>query len=387
MAINKVDIDFLTKEGLAALRRGDGGTAHRQLSRLAAEADGAVVPWLALAQACKMMGDSKGEMAALQKQLALNSSDLPTLLMMAEAKVRANDDRAATSFYQSALHLAQTLQDIPQILIPQLQKGQAFLQQGTKRYEEHLQASLQKSGALINKRVQQSLDLLLGKTELYQQQPSMFYFPGLPQKQFYERSEFAWAAEMEAAIPDMCNELQSILAQDTEFKPYIEAHPDRPRPNNTLLDDPSWGAYYFWKDGIIVSENADKCPKTMAALARTPMPKIDSRSPMALYSLLKPGTHIAPHHGLLNTRLICHVPLILPGSCALRVGNEVREWRENELIIFDDSFEHEAWNRSDKTRVVLLFEIWRPEINADERATLTTIFEAINDYGSMPNLF
>ena len=119
-------------------------------------------------------------------------------------------------------------------------------------------------------------------------------------------------------------------------------------------------------------------------LSAAPMPRIDQRSPIALWSLLKPGTHIQPHHGLLNTRLICHIPLIVPGDCALRVGNETREWREGEALIFDDSFEHEAWNRSDSTRVVLLFEIWRPEISLEERAALTAIFETINDYQGAP---
>ena len=101
---------------------------------------------------------------------------------------------------------------------------------------------------------------------------------------------------------------------------------------------------------------------------------------MAIYSLLKPGTHIQPHHGMLNTRLICHVPLIAPDGCALRVGSETRTWRQGEALIFDDSFEHEAWNRGGETRVVLLFEIWRPEISADERAALTEMFEAIDTY-------
>jgi aspartyl/asparaginyl beta-hydroxylase (cupin superfamily) len=114
------------------------------------------------------------------------------------------------------------------------------------------------------------------------------------------------------------------------------------------------------------------------------MPLIDQRSPIALWSLLKPGTHIQPHHGLLNTRLICHIPLIVPHNCAIRVGNETRSWREGEALIFDDSFEHEAWNKSNETRVILLFEIWRPEISPDERAALTTIFETINDYHGAP---
>ena len=75
------------------------------------------------------------------------------------------------------------------------------------------------------------------------------------------------------------------------------------------------------------------------------------------------------------------MPLIVPGDCGLRVGNEIRAWREGKLLIFDDSFEHEAWNRSDRTRVVLLFEIWRPELTIEERAALTLIFEAIDTYG------
>ena len=114
------------------------------------------------------------------------------------------------------------------------------------------------------------------------------------------------------------------------------------------------------------------------------MPLIDERSPVALWSLLKPGTHIQPHHGMLNTRLICHIPLIVPKDCAIRVGNETRAWREGEALIFDDSFEHEAWNKSGDTRVILLFERWRPEISLEERAALTKIFETINDYQGVP---
>jgi aspartyl/asparaginyl beta-hydroxylase (cupin superfamily) len=82
--------------------------------------------------------------------------------------------------------------------------------------------------------------------------------------------------------------------------------------------------------------------------------------------------------------LICHIPLIVPDDCAIRVGNETRAWRTGEALIFDDSFEHEAWNNSADTRVILLFEIWRPEISAEEQAALTTIFETINDYQRMP---
>ena len=122
----------------------------------------------------------------------------------------------------------------------------------------------------------------------------------------------------------------------------------------------------------------------MAALATAPMPVIAARSPMALYSLLRPGTHIRPHNGMLNTRLICHLPLITNADCAIRVGNETRTWQQGRLLIFDDSIEHEAWNRGQATRIILLFEIWRPEISRDERKALTAIFEAITAYGGLP---
>ena len=99
---------------------------------------------------------------------------------------------------------------------------------------------------------------------------------------------------------------------------------------------------------------------------------------MALFSLLKPGAHIRPHHGLFNFRLICHLPLTVPPGCTLRVGNQERSWSEGELLIFDDSMEHEARNQSDRQRIILLFEIWRPEITEADREALKVLLEAAN---------
>jgi aspartyl/asparaginyl beta-hydroxylase (cupin superfamily) len=120
----------------------------------------------------------------------------------------------------------------------------------------------------------------------------------------------------------------------------------------------------------------------MAALAQAPMPKVEGRSPMALFSVLRPGMHIPPHNGLLNTRLICHIPLIVPPGCRLRVGNETRNVEFGKALIFDDSIEHEAWNDSDETRLILLFEIWRPELDAGEKVALTAMYESIEGYGA-----
>jgi aspartyl/asparaginyl beta-hydroxylase (cupin superfamily) len=145
-----------------------------------------------------------------------------------------------------------------------------------------------------------------------------------------------------------------------------------------MMDNPAWGAYYLWKNGEIVPENAARCPKTLAALVDAPIARVPNRSPSILFSLLRPGARIPPHCGLINTRLICHLPLVIPGQCTFRVGNEERDWEEGKAWAFDDTIEHEAWNRSGRTRVILLFEIWRPELSLEERDMVSAMFEAID---------
>ena len=103
------------------------------------------------------------------------------------------------------------------------------------------------------------------------------------------------------------------------------------------------------------------------------MPRV-ANQPTAMFSLLRAGARIAPHSGMFNTRLICHLPLIVPPRCGFRVGNEVREWEEGKLLIFDDTIEHEAWNESDQDRVVLIFDIWRPELSEQEQREVGALF-------------
>lgn len=124
--------------------------------------------------------------------------------------------------------------------------------------------------------------------------------------------------------------------------------------------------------------NATRCPATMAALAGAPLASVRNRSPSILFSLLRPGARIPPHTGFVNTRLICHLPLIVPPGCGLRVGNDTRTPVEGKAWVFDDTMEHEAWNLSDRIRGILLFEVWRPELTGEERALVSAMFEAID---------
>lgn len=375
--MTRAEAEHLARQGVEALRRGDGAGARANFDQIiAARPADFPLPWLALAQACRLSGDAAAETAALQAQLREQPRHIAALLLMGDRKRQDGDDRAAANFYTAALNQAAVTRDVPPALHPLLRQAEAFKQEANARFTGHVE------GAITGQqppRVAQSIDLLLGRRELYLQQPSMFYFEGLPQRAFYARNEFAWVAGLEAATPAIRAELE---AATEGFAPYVEGNADRPLPNNPLLDDPAWSALHLWRGGEVVEANASRFPATMAALAKLPIPRIAGRSPMALFSRLTPGAHIQPHHGLLNTRLICHLPIIAPRGCGLRVGADVHQWREGELVIFDDSFEHEAWNRGSETRTVLLFEIWKPEIDLAERGALTRLFEAIDAYGA-----
>src|SRR5205823_14382381 len=119
--------------------------------------------------------------------------------------------------------------------------------------------------------------------------------------------------------------------------------------------------------------NAQHCPLTMAALSKVPQPEVPGASPNAMFSLLAPRTRIPPHTGVANTRLVCHLPLIVPPKCGFRVGGTVREWKVGEAFVSDDTIEHEAWNESDELRVVLIFDLWAPMLSMCERKAVAAV--------------
>jgi aspartate beta-hydroxylase len=313
-------------------------------------------------------------------------SDIRTLLARADDYVRKGDPRAAVSFYQAALNSARNLRAADARIAADLKRAQAFIQDRGEEFQDALNRAVNRvepEDSAAAQRIAHAMDLLQGKREIYPQQPSMLYYPYLAQRQFFERDEFPWAAELEAAAPLIRDELLALLSERAEFRPYIEDAPDRPRRDfHGLNDDPRWTAFYLWKHGELLADNSARCPGTMDALAKVPLSRIGSRTPSVFFSRLEPGAKIPPHTGMLNCRLICHLPLIVPAGCWLRVGNERREWTEGELLIFDDSIEHEASNPSAQARIVLIFDIWRPELSDSERQGISAMFDAIDQFRS-----
>jgi aspartyl/asparaginyl beta-hydroxylase (cupin superfamily) len=387
MASAPVDYQAIAQAGVAAWQRGDAVTARIAFDQVASAGRASPQLWLLLAQSCEALGDLQASDKALDAVLQGDPHNPYALLMKGDHQAANGDDRAANSWYNAALSSATQTPNLPQDLIARLDRAQASVAATTTRFEAHLTNALTNDGvdpAAVAPRFGEAIDIIAGRREVFLQQPTTFFYPGLPHTQFFENADFAWVAALEAAAPAMRKEVEAILGEGSGLTPYVVGNENRPTREHALLNDPDWSAFYLWENGALVPENAARCPNTMAALIGLPIPHIASRSPMVLFSVLRPGTHIPAHNGMLNTRLICHIPLIVPPYCRLRVGNETRTVEFGKTMIFDDSIEHEAWNDSDETRVILLFEIWRPELSEAERRALTVMYEAINAYPGAP---
>ena len=375
----------LRRNGAEALRRADFATARAAFERLVERGEADINIFLALAGCRGRLSDLRGAHEAVDRALSMDARNLRALIVKADLCAAERDARAASAFYLQAVRLAPAPNELPADLRADVERAQRACQGYAQAFESALMSRLVEHGYAPRPsldRFSQSLELLFGRKQVYLQQPKYFYFPELPQIQFYPRDRFPWLDAIERATEDIRAELLAVLEDETAFKPYVEANPRRPSdPSNRMIGNPEWSAFYLWKYGEIVPENAARCPRTLAALESVPAPRMRHRSPSILFSLMKPGAHIPPHNGFVNTRLICHLPLIVPEGCTFRVGNDVRPWVEGKAWVFDDTIEHEAWNRSDRTRVVLLFETWRPELSDEERALVGALFDAIDAHG------
>jgi aspartate beta-hydroxylase len=243
---------------------------------------------------------------------------------------------------------------------------------------EHGQASLQ--------RVWHCLESYLGRRPQIVlptlQRPTFMTFPGLPARAWYEREEFPWMARLERQTDAIREELRAVLAKDEGFRPFVQMSREHPGAAywDKLNDSPNWNAFFFYRDGQRFADNHARCPVTSNALDAAPLNRVAEHSPEALYSVLTPGAHIPPHTGVINVRLVVHLPLIVPPDCGIRVGSETRGWTEGQCIAFDDTYEHEAWNKSGKTRVVMILDIWNPALTLPEREGMRLAIEALGRF-------
>jgi hypothetical protein len=327
-------------------------------------------------------GDVDAALAAFDKALALKPDHLGALLHKASALDTAGRTRDAAIPYLRAMTLAADPAGAfggrpPPANIEQLLKRARQIVQQTRSalISEALAPLRERYGADAFARLDPALDIYLGRaTAEYphpKQRPATLFFPGLAPRPFFEREEFPWLGDLEAATADIRAELEAVLETPAEFKPYVDKPPGSAdaRYWQDVNRSTRWSTYRLFKAGEPVEDNCRRCPRTVAALESIALMRVPGFSPEAMFSVLEPHTRIPAHHGSVNGRLIVHLPLIVPEDCGgLRVADETRGWREGECLVFDDSFAHEAWNDSEQTRVVLIFDIWNPLLSDAEKA-------------------
>jgi aspartate beta-hydroxylase len=233
------------------------------------------------------------------------------------------------------------------------------------------------------RRVEKALAIYLGDAKAdypdERQRPVFLFFPDIRVLPYYDPKEFDWVDLLESQTSVIKQELISVMAGDQNIELFFDE--DR-SPYKRLM--PDWDAFFFFRYGHRYDLNHALCPKTSAVLEQLPLCHVANHAPETLFSFVAPRGRINPHCGVTNTRLVVHLPLLIPGPCALTVGGVEHRWREGEVVVFDDTFTHEARNDADARRALLLMDIWHPDLTEVERLALAEIMSAISDFGTSP---
>ncbi|ELR12272.1 betahydroxylase [Acanthamoeba castellanii str. Neff] len=183
------------------------------------------------------------------------------------------------------------------------------------------------------------------------QRPTLLYYPSLSAVPWHQPSDYDFVQLLE-------DNWEAIYAEYLQVKDepagYEEIH--------SSVSGGKWTAFNLWAQGVKQEHNCSLAPVTTRLLESIPS--------FMSGSVLKPGTHINTHCGPANVKLRCHLGLETPPNCTIRVAEETRGWEQGKCIVFDDSFDHEVAHRGDRDRVVLLIDVWHPDLTQVERTAI-----------------
>jgi aspartate beta-hydroxylase len=188
-------------------------------------------------------------------------------------------------------------------------------------------------------------------------QRPMRYYPGLTAKPRHDPADFSWVPRLEAAYGEIKDEAVALL----------DAGRFGTNPSSSNLSDGNWHEFRMFTEGRPLAANCKAAPRTAEIVTSIAGA---TTAGLVYFSRLAPGTHVRPHWGPHNARLRCHLGLVVPEGCWLRVGPRTGGWSEGKVIVFDDSYEHEVWNNSDASRIVLILDIWHPDLSPAQIAAI-----------------
>jgi len=370
----------LVEQADAATAAGNLQRAEELLVQASASASDDVSLYLKLAAIQRATGRSDAALATVHRALTVSPLDFTALLLRASLLDRMNQPGAAEAWSHA---LAQKPKgDLPPHLQAAVATGEARVEEWTAAREARMKSAMAVPEQAADPQQQQRLarfrSNVLRRTRPYHSEPTHFHFPELAEREFYPRSLFPWLEALEQATDVIAAEMEAVLAAErAELVPYIQYAEHLPLDQwRELNNNADWTAIHLLQNGERIEANARLCPRTLDLLQQFDQPDIRGASPNAMFSLLAPHTVIPPHVGVNNTRLVCHLPLVVPQGCWFRVGAETRFWERGQAFIFDDTIEHEAVNPTDQLRVVFIFDVWQPDLAPVERQAITALIES-----------
>lgn len=368
---------ILNATAVGEMHRGNWANARPLLERAVVEEPANPRLWMNLAAALRGLGLDDEMVRALDKVLEIEPRHLSALLQKGELFERQGKPKAAAKIYHQALQTISANTQLPTQLRTMVQRAIDVTNANDAALAEHLAQQLQQlreehAGA-DQSRFDHCIESFVHKRRIYTPRPTFLCFPKVPALEFYPREMFPWLPIIEAATDAIRAEFEKVFAEDADrLEPYVAYPKGRPLDQWAELNHSrKWSVFYLWRDGVPQREHLERCPRTAEVLQQLPLHDVPGYAPTAFFSILDAKSHIPAHTGVTNTRVITHVPLVVPEGCRFRVGSETREWRPGTAWIFDDSIEHEAWNDSEVPRAILIFDVWNPFLTPAERALVS----------------
>jgi aspartate beta-hydroxylase len=384
------DAEALNVLALSALRRRDFARAGDLLRRAVDAHPKDFHSRYHLGRCRDESGDLAQAIDEYRRALAIEPRAYTARLYLASALDRSGESRRSLPDYINALSQAQREgrwldpSTTPSSVKPLVERAVRLIRDTKRAMVDEAYSRLRAAhGEADLARVAQALRIYLRDEAPVlpdpRQQPTLFYFPGLPPSPYLDRRLFPWIDALEAGTARIREELLALLPSDAGRERVFSSE-ELERVNLRGVNaKPSWNGYYFYRHGQRREDNCAACPVTAAAIDALPLCRVAAHGPEVLYSVFTPGTHLLRHRGVTNTRLVGHLPLIVPADCALSVGGEEHVWQEGRVVVFDDTYEHEAWNRSSQIRVVMIFDIWNPHLTDVERAAVAELMSRMGD--------
>ena len=368
--------------GADALARTDAATAAVHFEIACKREPRERSHWINLATAHRILDHAERERVALEEALAIDQTDLLALVRIAELHERLGEETPAAERWSAVLVLSLSINDPSSEFADILSHAKQYVGERQQKLAEAIERALADKlaeGSVRDRlRMRRAADAWLGKRPIFTNHCEGLHYPFLPADEFFGAEHFPWLGQLEAATATIVAELKTILADTaTALTPYISLPPGVPASKWSGLDKSlDWGAFHLWKEGERFDEACARAPHTAALVESLPICHLPGRAPNVFFSILKAGSHIPAHTGVTNVRGVVHLPLIVPDGCEFRVGGETRSWLQGRAFAFDDTIEHEAWNRSERDRAILIIDVWNPYLSDHERAMIRSLYGA-----------